>query len=210
MRMKSGKELTKLEIIKRLNLMKIKYDSSIKGKNYYIDLYNKEILSKENQYKIKKELEKDQKYMEFLSNNLKLSREASLEISIVKRKNNVNKINKKYFFSDFNTKLCATTILCYNAFDLFEKKDNIGKKIMIPVNAFKKFSSAFIYPEVNSIFKTFINFINYVDKAYFNIDVYHYSYIIIFVCLLVILLYFCNKYRKEKNALKRQRSSFAL
>ena len=45
MRMKSGKELTHLEIIKRLNLMGVNYDSSIIGKKYYIDLYNKEIQS---------------------------------------------------------------------------------------------------------------------------------------------------------------------
>ena len=81
MRMKSGKELTHLEIVKRLNLMGVNYDSSIIGKKYYIDLYNKEIQSLDNQQKIIDELEKDRKYLEFLTNNLRIVKETSFKCS---------------------------------------------------------------------------------------------------------------------------------
>ena len=213
MKLKSGKELTHLEIIKRLNLMKINYDQTIKGKQFYIDLYDKEILSLENQHKIRKELEKDQKYVDFLSNNLRLTKEASLEFNIIKNNNknnnNARNINKKYFFSDFNTPLFTRTILCCGTYNFIEKNGNLIKNnIMIPVNAFQKLSSAFIYPELNSVFKTLMN---YVDNLNCNLNDYHCVYIIIiFVCLLVILLYFCNKYRKEKKAMKKERNPFSL
>ena len=52
--MKSGKELTQLEIMKRLNTMGIEYNSDIIGKNYYINLYDEAISSSVNVLKIKK------------------------------------------------------------------------------------------------------------------------------------------------------------
>ena len=51
MKLKSGKDLSQLEIIKRLNTMGIEYNSDIIGKNYYIKLYNEAIQSNENTIK---------------------------------------------------------------------------------------------------------------------------------------------------------------
>ena len=53
MKLKAGRELSQLEIIKRLNLMEIEYNPNIMGKKYYIDLYNKAIQSSQNVEKIK-------------------------------------------------------------------------------------------------------------------------------------------------------------
>ncbi len=193
--MKTGKELTQLEIIKRLNLMGVKYDSNIMGKNYYINLYNKEVLLPENQIKIKNELEKDKKYLEYLTNNLRTTKEVSFEYN--SKKNDISCKNKKYFFSDFNTRLYMNTLLYCNSLNfIWENHEIIKKNIKIPINAFKKFSSALVYPDVNNALKTFLN---YIYKININFNDYHFVYIIIFVCLLIILLCFCKKCRKEKR-----------
>ena len=195
MRMKTGKELTQLEIIKRLNLMGVKYDSNIMGKNYYINLYNKEVLLPENQLKIKNELEKDRKYLEYLTNNLRTTKEVSFEYNL--KKKDISSKNKKYFFSDFNAILYMNALLYCNSLNFIEENHEIIRKnIKIPINAFKKFSSALAYPDINNAFKTFLN---YIYKITINFNAYHYVYIIIFVCLLIILLSFCKKCRKEKR-----------
>ena len=137
--MKSGKELTHLEIVKRLNLMGVNYDSSIIGKKYYIDLYNKEIQSLDNQQKIIDELEKDRKYLEFLTNNLRIVKETSFKCSSNKNKINstfsnsnlVQNSSDKYFFGDFNYKLGTNIMLSYNAFHLWEQNKNSIKKQLI-------------------------------------------------------------------------------
>ena len=65
MKFKNGKELSYLELIKRLNIMGVEYNSNIIGKKYYIDLYNNAIKSSKNKEKIKNDIEKDQIYINF-------------------------------------------------------------------------------------------------------------------------------------------------
>ena len=210
MRMKSGKELTYLEIIKRLNLMGVNYDSSIIGKKYYIDLYNKEIQSLDNQQKIIDELEKDRKYLEYLTNNLRMVKETSFKYSSNINKNDINPTftnsnlvqnsNDKYFFSDFNYKLCFNIMLSYNSFHLWEQnKKSIKKQLCLPINVFKRFSDAYIIPNANGLIKVLANFLEKID---FNISTYQYLKIIIIICLSITLILLLIKYRKRKNRYK--------
>ena len=213
MRMKSGKELTHLEIVKRLNLMGVNYDSSIIGKKYYIDLYNKEIQSLDNQQKIIGELEKDRKYLEFLTNNLRIVKETSFKCSSNKNKINslfsnsnlVQNSSDKYFFGDFNYKLCTNIMLSYNSFHLWEQnKNSIKKQLSFPINVFKRFSNTYIIPNANGLIKTFVN---YFEKIDVNISAYQYLKIIIIISLSIILLLFLIKYIKRKNKYKNKRKS---
>ena len=199
MRIKSGKELSQLEIIKRLNLMGVKYDSSIIGKKYFIDLYNKEVQSLSNQQKIKNELEKDRIYLEYLTSNLRKTKETSFEYSI--RNNYVIKTDKdrKCFLPDFNSKLYNNILLCYNTFHFYEnRKKDIRKKMAFPISAFKKFTNAFIFPKVNSAFNSFLNYFDGLDLSNFQ-----YLKIIIFICLIIILLFSFIRIKKGKNKIKR-------
>ena len=116
MKMKSGKELTQLEIMKRLNTMGIEYNSDIIGKNYYINLYDEAIRSSVNVLKIKKDIEKDKLYAAIYTQKLRKVNECTLKLDndINKinyindqenksNRNNVNKnLEKKGFFSDFD------------------------------------------------------------------------------------------------------------
>ena len=207
MRTKSGKELTQLEIIKRLNLMGVNYDSSIIGKKYYIDLYNKEIQSSDNQQKIIDELEKDRKYLDYLSNNLRTVKETTFKYLSNINKNKINSTfsnsnlvqnsNDKYFFSDFNYNLCLNIMLSYNSFHFWEQnKESIKKQLNLPINAFKRFSDTYIIPNVNGIINFVVNFLEKIDV---NISAYQYLKIIIIICLSIALLLFLFKCRKGKN-----------
>jgi len=210
--MKSGKELTHLEIVKRLNLMGVNYDSSIIGKKYYIDLYNKEIQSLDNQQKIIGELEKDRKYLEFLTNNLRIVKETSFKCSSNKNKINssfsnslVQNSSDKYFFGDFNYKLGTNIMLSYNAFHLWEQnKNSIKKQLSFPINVFKRFSNTYIISNANGLIKTFVN---YLEKIDVNISAYQYLKIIIIISLSIILLLFLIKCIKRKNKYKNKRKS---
>ena len=194
MKIKSGKQLTQLEIIKRLNLMGIKYDPTIIGKNYFINLYDKEILSPTNQQKIQNELEKDRKYQEYFHNILRKTKEYSLQY--LPKENNHSNDNKKYIFDDFNMKLCSKTLICYGAFNLIGNNKKLAKRYLFPpLKAFNRFKTNILYPEINRAFKAFLNFI---DKI--NLDAYHYLCIFIFICLAVILLLFSIKIRKQNSS----------
>jgi hypothetical protein len=213
--MKSGKELTYLEIIKRLNLMGVNYDSSIIGKKYYIDLYNKEIQSLDNQQKIIDELEKDRKYLEYLTNNLRMVKETSFKYSSNINKNRINSTfsnsnsvqnpNDKFFFSDFNYKLCLNILLSYNSFHFWEQnKKSINKHLSLPINAFKSFSDAYIIPNANGLIKVLVNLLEKIDV---NLSTYQYLKMIIIICLSIILILFLIKCRKRKNKCKSKRKS---
>ena len=194
MKIKSGKQLTQLEIIKRLNLMGIKYDPTIIGKNYFINLYDKEILSPTNQLKIQNELEKDRKYQEYFHNILRKTKEYSLQY-LQKEKIHSN-ANKKYIFDGFNMELCSRTLISYGAFNLIENNKKLAKRYLVPpLKVFNRFKTNILYPEINRAFKAFLNFI---DKI--NLDAYHYLCIFIFICLAVILLFFSIKIRKQKSS----------
>ena len=195
MKIKSGKHLTQLEIIKRLNLMGINYDPSIIGKNYYINLYDKEIQSPINQQKIQKELEKDRIYQEFLNNNLRRTKQSSIQYLSIK--NNTSNINKKYIFDDFNIRLYDRALFCYNTFDFLTQNKKFGKEILNSLKSFNIFNKNIICSEIKSVFKSLLNF---VDKI--NLDIYHYLFIIIFICSGIMLLFFFIKYRKRKNHIK--------
>ena len=203
MKIKSGKELTQLEIIKRLNLMGVKYDSTINGKNYYINLYDKQVISPSKQEKIKKELEKDKIYLEYLTNNLRKTRQNSIEYPAAKKKIITNIENKKYFFNDFNIALFNGTLLCYNTFSFINNNKKIIKKNLdIPVNCLKKYAKNFLNPDICNLFKTVLR---YLDKIGF--DVYNYLYIIIFICVVIILIFFSIKSKKQKSFQKRRNNS---
>ena len=202
MKLKDGKGLSYLEIIKRLNLMGIEYNSDIIGKKYYIDLYNKAIQSPFNQEKIKKDLEKDKIYMDFFNQKLKKRKECSFEISNHKNLmynncqnnqndneynfNDKNIYNKKIFFGNFNGALAGNIVLshlCLTTFNYtrynIKKYENICKKIMIPIHAIKKFTTINIYPEIKKGLQELINIID-------NLIVNEYNYIIYF-CFIIFL-----------------------
>ena len=200
MKVKSGKSLTQLEIIKRLKLMGIKYDSTIIGKSYYINLYNKEVELPSNQEKIKKELEKDQKYQEYLTNNLRIKKQTLIEYMPIKKCWLNENQHKSYFFDEFQT-LYSRILFSYNALYFVEiNKNKIDEKIMILLNSLKRIAKAFTHPEFCKLFKAFWN---YVDKI--NLDAYHYIYIIIFICLLIILLFLLIKSQKKKIHFERKK-----
>ena len=203
MRIKSGKELTQLEIIKRLNLMGVKFDSTINGKNYYINLYNKQIISPSKKEKIKQELEKDKVYLEYFTNNLRKTKGTSIEYPAYENKIVTNNLNKKYLFDDFNTVLFNRALLCYNTFNFIDNnKEIIKKKLDIPVNTIKKIISAFACPEICNIYETFLS---YLEKI-IDLDIYHYLHIIIFICVVIIFLFFSIKSRIQKKFQKRKNS----
>ena len=87
MKLKSGKELSQLEIMKRLNAMEIKYNSDIIGKNYYINLYDEAIQSNSNLMKIMTDLNKDKMHTDFYNQKLRKVNECSLRICDNNNKN---------------------------------------------------------------------------------------------------------------------------
>ena len=146
MKLKDGKYLSHLEIIKRLNLMGIGYDSDIIGKNYYIELYNKAIKTPLNREKIKSEIKKDEIYMNFYNQKLRKRNECSFEISNISYNNKIDN-NYKYnfhennnskkipFFDEFNGALMNNILfshLCYTTYD-YAKNNDIGA-IMITMD----------------------------------------------------------------------------
>ena len=196
MRIRLGKELTQLEIINRLNLMGIKYDPSITGKNYYINLYNKGVASPSKIQKIKAQLEKDSKYFEYLSNNLRKTKENSIYFIGEKNDQSINP-NKKCFFGDFNSKLYNTTLLCYSTFNFLDNNKNTLKNVKFPVDTFKKLANSFVYPEFKELLRKILDYFGEI-----NLDKYHYLYIIVLIGLMLVLIIFFIKYKKGKNSLK--------
>ena len=211
MKLKSGKELSQLEIIKRLNTMGIKYNSDIIGKNYYVNLYNDAIQSYSNKMKIKKELEKDKMYTDFYNQKLKKVKECSLGIYNDKNyynKNNANNNNmfsdkniwKKRFFSDFDDSLIQKIFITQIAYDFvdvnseyIDKVGNAIPNILIPIQAIKKYTLLNIYPEILKKINEIIDILNdlIVDKFVFVL-------IILFLLLLIIIFVFFKR-MKDKN-----------
>ena len=126
MKLKSGKDLSQLEIMKRLNTMGIKYNPDIIGKNYYINLYDKEINSPINQEKIKNELEKDKIYIEYLNNNLRIRKESSIKY-FVGKKNTQSNNNRNYFYDEYNKDICIGTLIYCNIINYI----NLDTKVLI-------------------------------------------------------------------------------
>ena len=174
--------------------MGIKYDPSIIGKNYYINLYNKGLESHSKQKKIKPQLEKDKNYLEYLSNNLRKTKENSIKL-LGKKNLESNNLDKKCIVDGFNTKLFNTTLFCYSTFNFIENNKKAINKVQIPVDSVKKFLYGFVYSESKELF---MKILNYFEKI--NIDIYHYMYIIIFICLMIFLLIFYIKSRRGKNS----------
>ena len=213
MKLKAGKELNQLEIIKRLNIMGIEYNSDIIGKNYYIDLYDKAIKSELNLEKIKMDLEKDKMYDDFYNQKLRRRKECSFEIKKEKNlsynnsknsknkymfKENISNGNNKYF-KDFNFELAKNIFfakMCLYTYENANENPDKFRKIYsifnIPIQAFKKFSMINIYPEFKkaliNIFSIFDDVIN--DK--FEFIVY-----LLFFIMIIIMLIFIRKRNKK-------------
>jgi hypothetical protein len=220
MKLKAGRELSQLEIIKRLNLMEIEYNPNIMGKKYYIDLYNKAIQSSQNVEKIKNDVEKDKMYMDFYNQKLKKKNECSFEIAKIKN-NNKNKLqtNNNYnkyilcdttttttyggkknfnFFSNFNNSLMNKIVighLCFTTYDYaINNKNDLSKivdKIMIHLNEIKKTALIKIYPDIK---KRIIDMFNIIENSI--ADKYSFIPYLLFIILLYILLFIINKKRK--------------
>jgi hypothetical protein len=220
MKLKAGRELSQLEIIKRLNLMEIEYNPNIMGKKYYIDLYNKAIQSSQNVEKIKNDVEKDKMYMDFYNQKLKKKNECSFEIAKIKN-NNKNKLqtNNNYnkyflcdttttttyggkknfnFFSNFNNSLMNKIVighLCFTTYDYaINNKNDLSKivdKIMIHLNEIKKTALIKIYPDIK---KRIIDMFNKIENSI--ADKYSFIPYLLFIILLYILLFIINKKRK--------------
>ena len=213
MKLKDGKELSQLEIIKRLNIMGIGYNPEIIGKKYYIDLYNEAIRSSKNKQKIKKDIEKDQMYLDFYNQKLRKRKECSFAINTEKNilYNNINNYdykynfndnnlnNKKYFFTDFNGGLLnkiAMAHLCYSTYDYARNNTNqfekIYNKFIIPINAIKKFTTINIYPEIK---KRILQLLDIIDSLIID----EYSYMIFLSFLMVILTVFILIIKRYKH-----------
>ena len=213
MKLKTGKELNQLEIIKRLNIMGIDYNSDIIGKNYYIDLYDKAIKSKLNLQKIKIELEKDKMYNDFYNQKLRKRKECSFEIKKEKNlsynnpknskdkymfKENISNGKNKYF-KDFNFELAQNiffTKMCLNTYEYANKNPNKFKNMYsifnIPIQAFKKFSMINIYPEFK---KGLINIFSIFDDVID--DKFEFIIYLLFFIMIVILFIFIRKRNKK-------------
>ena len=218
MKLKSGKELSQLEIMKRLKTMGIEYNSDIIGKNYYINLYNDAIRSSVNVLKIKNDIEKDNMITAFYNqklrkvnectlkfddnkNNLNNKYESGCSVSYVKR--NMNRNNgKQGFFSDFDGSLLKKLALAQLAYDFVEvNKKNIDKianaipKVSISIQAIKKYTMINIYPvfvkKINQVMDILNNLI--VDKFVFI------SLLIFFVLIIVIFLLFKKKMKQSRK-----------
>lgn len=192
MRLKSGKELTQLALLKRLNLMGVNYNKNILGKNYYIDLYDKEIQSAENQFKIKNELEKDIAYQNFI--NRKLQPQKNTTLLFTKNYSNIKSNSNKIFLTGFAKEFFWTTT--FYSFNF--------KKISKNVNSFLKFAknnTSIYFNEINKIYKVkILPYIKEVMKFIFDlIEKYHLmdhsEYLLYFVFVLLIIMTF---YRVKK------------
>ena len=186
MRRKSGKELTQLELLKRLNLMGIKYDPTITGKNYYINLYDKEVQSPLNQEKIQKELERDKKYMDYLTNDLRIKKQTSINY-LAEKKNHyiLNSLNPdKNFVCDSGMSRCLSLFLCFNTFFYITKNNkliDINVKGII-ANLKKSINDINIYGILKPFFDSICTF-------NINVDMFKYLYIIIYISIVVVLFF---------------------
>ena len=215
MKLKSGKELSQLEIMKRLNTMGIEYNADIIGKNYYINLYDEAIRSSINVLKIKNDIEKDKMYSAFYNQKLRKVNECTLRLDnemnnmndINKNENkcnisNVNKnIGKQGFFSDFDGIILKKLLVAQIAYNFVEvNKKNINKignsipKLLIPLQAIKKYTMINIYPSIVSKINRIMDILNNLIVDKFLVI----SFLIFLVLIIVIFLLF-------KKALKNNR-----
>ena len=200
MKLRSGKELRQLEIMKRLNTMGIKYNSDIIGKNYYINLYNEAIQSTPNLMKIKHELEKDKMYSDFYSQKLRKVNECSLRfvnktniVNNEKYMNNVNINDKrlskntgiKKFIGDYDTEYID--IIVNNISDFLPK-------IIIPIQAIKKYTMVNVSPYLARKVNELMDILNkLMGEKYLVIT------IIIFLLLIIITFLLFRKRMRNKN-----------
>ena len=214
MKLKSGKELSQLEIMKRLKTMGIEYNSDIIGKNYYINLYNDAIRSSVNVLKIKNDIEKDNMITAFYNQKLRKVNECTLRFDDnINNSNYINQsgcnisnvkrnIGKQGFFSDFDGSLLKKLALAQLAYDFVEvNKKNIDKianaipKVSISIQAIKKYTMINIYPvfvkKINQVMDILNNLI--VDKFVFI------SLLIFFVLIIVIFLLFKKKMKQSRK-----------
>ena len=197
MKLKSGKELSHLEIIKRLNLMGIQYNRDIIGKKYYIDLYNKAIESPVNIEKIEKDIKKDQMYTDFYNVKLRKRNECSFKINGEENMyNNGDKFifknetfcQKQKFWKIFPGALFNKLLLahfCFTSYNYgkkhYNKLEKIANMAMFP--AMKKYTMIYVCPQVKKIAIEVINFVNslYIDD--FDLIVFITFIILFFVIL---------------------------
>ena len=191
MELKDGKQLSKLALIKRLNLMNVDYNPNLLDKQYYIDLYNKEIQSLSNQKKIQNELERDQMYTDYLNQNLCKKKECSLNFPSNNNFSNKTKLYENNFFSDFDTNFCVGVLLanfCMQTYDKF--KDRIDyQKILLPIQAIKKYTAINLTPKIKKVFMEIVNFINDYMKEKYDILIY---------LILVIIFYLMTVWQKKR------------
>ena len=215
MKMKSGKELTQLEIMKRLNTMGIEYNSDIIGKNYYINLYDEAIRSSVNVLKIKKDIEKDKLYAAFYTQKLRKVNECTLKLDndINKinyindqenksNRNNVNKnLEKKGFFSDFDGSFLQKLIWAQIAYNFIEvNKNGINKLInalpkLIPIQAIKKDTLINIYPAIVSKINRVMDVLNNLIADKFLVI----SFLMFLVLIIVIFLLFKKTLKNNRK-----------
>ena len=208
MKFKNGKELSYLELIKRLNIMGVEYNSNIIAKKYYIDLYNNAIKSSKNKEKIKNDIEKDQIYINFYNEKLKKRKECSFliekeknimdnNLQIYNDKNYKENFNsKKNLFRDFNGSLLNKIVLshlCFIAYDHAKNNSETFQKILnklnIPIHALNKIS---IKNACSKIKEIIIELINIMDIIIID----KFSYIVIFsfiVILFIIFIFFIKR-----------------
>ena len=210
MKLKSGKDLSQLEIIKRLNTMGIEYNSDIIGKNYYIKLYNEAIQSKENLIKIKKDIEKDKMYSDFYNQKLRIVPECSLgfrnEKKIIKKtnfntKNLVKNNNQKGFFCDYECSLWRKLMVTRIAYDFVDANgeiiDKVGNnipKLLIPIEALKKYTMINIYPTFKTKLGEIMDILNNLLAEKFLL-----ISIIIFFALIIIIIFLLYKKRRMNH-----------
>ena len=215
MKMKSGKELTQLEIMKRLNTMGIEYNSDIIGKNYYINLYDEAIRSSINVLKIKKDIEKDKLYAAFYTQKLRKVNECTLKLDndINKinyindqenksNRNNVNKnLEKKGFFSDFDGSFLQKLIWAQIAYNFIEvNKKGINKLVnslpkLIPIQAIKKDTLINIYPAIVSKINRAMDVLNNLIADKFLVI----SFLMFLVLIIVIFLLFKKTLKNNRK-----------
>ena len=210
MKLKLGKDLSQLEIIKRLNTMGIEYNSDIIGKNYYIKLYNEAIQSKENLIKIKKDIEKDKMYSDFYNQKLRIVPECSLgfrnEKKIIKKtnfsaKNLVKNNSQKGFFCDYECSLWRKLMVTRIAYDLVDANgeiiDKVGSnipKLLIPIEALKKYTMINIYPTFKTKLGEIMDILNNLFAEKFLL-----ISIIIFFALIIIIIFLLYKKRRRNH-----------
>ena len=214
MKLKSGKELSQLEIMKRLKKMDIEYNSDIIGKNYYINLYNDAICSSVNVLKIKNDIEKDNMITAFYNQKLRKVNECTLRFDDnINNSNYINQsgcnisnvkrnIGKQGFFSDFDGSLLKKLALAQLAYDFvevnkknFDKIANAIPKLSIPIQAIKKYTMINIYP-------VFVTKINQVMDVLNNLIVDKFlviSLLIFFVLIIVIFLLFKKTMKQSRK-----------